>query len=398
MIRFQCEHCAHKISVQDKHAGKRVKCQKCGSVGTVPVKSTIVDFHCESCGQIISVPQVHAGKKCKCPKCKSIVVVPTLLEAPAKSISTVRFTCSTCNQEIEEPETSRGKLVECPHCRSYVPVPSEKIPAQESATLVQPDKEEGVFEKRPEAPQDPETEIEAEEIEPVDERRLPWLIEIFLYPFSVAGLKSLAILIGVPLLINILGMILPIQLSCLFGLVTMVINIVIFFYIYWYFTECVRDSADGGVRAPEGLGATPGFMGMFWQTVNVIGCLAVFFVPFVFYMLFARRADIIFWLLLIYAVFLSPMGLLAVIMFDSAIGLNPRLLIRSISSTFFPYCGLVLLFVTPVVVIGIIQPEMQESQLWSFIIRSVATYLVLVGAHLFGRFYWRYQEKLNWEV
>jgi hypothetical protein len=237
-----------------------------------------------------------------------------------------------------------------------------------------------------------------EEIELVDERRLPWLIDIFLYPFSVPGLKSLAIFIGVPLLINILWTILPIQLSCLFGLVTIVINIVIFFYVYWYFAECVRDSADGGVRAPEGLGSTPGFMGMFWQAVNVIGCLAIFFTPFVLYMLFAKRADIIFWLLLIFAVFLFPMGLLAVIMFDSAIGLNPRLLVRSISSTFVPYCGLVLLFVTPVVLIGVLYTEVQESKTWIFIIRSVVTYLALVGAHILGRFYWRYQEKFNWDL
>ena len=178
----------------------------------------------------------------------------------------------------------------------------------------------------------------------------------------------------------------------------MVINIVIFFYIYWYFTECVRDSADGEVRAPEGFGVTGGFAGMFEQTVNVIGCLAIFFIPFVLYMLFARRADIIFWLLLIYAIFFYPMGLLAVIMFDSPIGLNPRLLIRSISSTFLPYCGLVLLFITPFVLIGMLYGEIQESQLWIFIIRSVVTYLALVGAHLLGRFYWRYQDNLNWNL
>jgi len=258
-------------------------------------------------------------------------------------------------------------------------------------------KQAGISEEAGEYKQELEEESQAE-TEPVDERRLPWLIDIFLYPFSVPGLKSLAIFIGVPLLIDILWTILPIQLSCLFYLITIVINIVIFVYIYWYFVECVRDSADGGVRAPEGLGSTPGFMGMFWQTVNVIGCLAVFFVPFVVYMLFARRADIIFWLLLIYAVFFFPMGLLAVIMFDSAIGLNPRLLVRSISSTFYPYCGLVLLFVTPIVIIGMLYTEVQESRLWIFIIRSVVTYLALVGAHILGRFYWRYQEKFNWDL
>jgi hypothetical protein len=42
--------------------------------------------------------------------------------------------------------------------------------------------------------------------------------------------------------------------------------------------------------------------------------------------------------------------------------------------------------------------EVQESQLWISIIRSVVTYLVLVGAHLLGRFYWRYQDKFNWDL
>jgi len=328
---------------------------------------SIIKFSCDNCGYKSTVSESYAGKKIRCPKCYNIISIPTLDSTGTTGQSSPGKT-KTSSQNSDYDLTLLN-ITE-----------KEKIQNQQA----------GISEET--------AEYEQEEIELVDERRLPWLIDIFLYPFSVPGLKSLAIFIGVPLLIDILGTILPIQLSCLFGLVTIVINIVIFLYIYWYFTECVRDSADGGVRAPEGLGATPGFMGMFWQTVNVIGCLAIFFTPFVLYMLFAKRADIIFWLLLIFAVFLLPMGLLAVIMFDSAIGLNPRLLIRSISSTLFPYCGLVLLFVTPVVLIGMLHSEVQESQLWSFIIRSVMTYLVLVAAHLLGRFYWRYQDKFNWSL
>ncbi len=333
-----------------------------------------IRFYCDNCGYKSTVSESYAGKQIRCPKCYYIISIPKI-----KSTGTTG-------------QSSPGKTKTSSQYSDYdLTLPNisekEKIQTQQA----------GISEKAAEYEQELEEESQAE-TEPVDERRLPWLIDIFLYPFSVPGLKSLAIFIGVPLLIDILGTILPIQLSCLFFLVTMVINIVIFFYIYWYFVECVRDSADGGVRAPEGLGATPGLAGMFWQTVNVIGCLAVFFVPFVFYMLFAKRADIIFWLLLIFAVSLFPMGLLAVIMFDSAIGLNPRLLIRSISSTFVPYCGLVLLFVTPVVLIGMLYTEVQESQLWSFILRSVVTYLILVGAHLLGRFYWQYQDKLNWDL
>ncbi len=321
-----------------------------------------IRFYCDNCGNKSTVSEGYAGKKIRCPKCYNIISIPKI-----ESTGETKTSSKYSGYDLTLLNTQEQNIIKHQQIREYI--------ASEQAL------------------EDSKTEEDSN-----NQRKLPWFIDIFLYPFSVPGLKSLAIFIGVPLLITILGTILPIQLSCLFGLVTMVVNIVIFFYIYWYFVECVRDSADGGVRAPEGLGATPGFMGMFWQTVNVIGCLAIFFTPFVLYMLFAKRADIIFWLLLIYAVFLLPMGLLAVIMFDSAIGLNPRLLIRSISSTFFPYCGLVLLFVTPVVVIGMLYAELQESRLWIFIIRSVATYLVLVGAHLLGRFYWRYQDKFNWEV
>ncbi len=333
-----------------------------------------IRFYCDNCGYKSTVSESYAGKKIRCPKCYYIIFIPK-----------IKSTGTTGQSSPGKPKT--------PSKYSDYDLTLLNISEKEKIQNLQA----GIYEDTDEYEQELEEESRVE-TESFDERKLPWPIDIFLYPFSVPGLKNLAIFIGVPLLIDILWTILPIQLSCLFFLVTIVINIVIFLYIYWYFVECVRDSADGGVRAPEGLGATPGLAGMFWQTVNVIGCLAIFFTPFVLYMLFAKRANIIFWLLLIYAVFLSPMGLLAVVMFDSAIGLNPRLLIRSISSTFYPYCGLVLLFVTSVVLIGMLHAEVQESRLWIFIIRSVVTYLVLVGAHLLGRFYWRYQDKLNWDL
>ncbi len=337
-----------------------------------------IRFYCDNCGHKSTVSESYAGKKIRCPKCYYIIFIP---KAQAK--------VTTPNQNGREKIKTTSK--DSDYDLTLLDVEEKDKIATFRRGQAGISEETGVRE------QELEEESRAE-TQPIDERKLPWLMDIFLYPFSVPGLKNLAIFIGVPLLINLLWTILPIQLSCLFWLVTIVIHIVIFLYIYWYFTECVRDSAEGGVRAPEGLGSTPGFMGMFWQAVNVIGCLAIFFTPFVLYMLFARRADIIFWLSLIYAVFFFPMGLLAVIMFDSAIGLNPRLLIRSISSTFFPYCGLVLLFVTPVVLIGMLYTEVQESQLWIFIIRSIVTYLALVGAHLLGRFYWRYQDKFNWDL
>ncbi|MHC4174862.1 MAG: hypothetical protein ACYTBX_15485 [Planctomycetota bacterium] len=303
----------------------------------------MIKFCCKNCGQKISAPEIHVGKKGKCPKCKNIVVVPARPEAQAKSISTVRFTCSTCNQEIEEPETSRGKLVECPHCGSYAPVPSEKIPAQKAEALVQPGKEEGVFEKRPEAPQEPETEIEAEEAEPVTQRKLPWIIDIFLYPTSPSGLISLIIIVVIPMLIALVSTLMG-PLGIAVGLPGFFLNLAIGLYMLWFFTECVRDSANGGTRAPEAF-ATSSLGDMWSQALHIIGCYLILLGPVGFYHIFTQKTDAIFWLLLAYGAFLFPMGLLACIMFDSVRGLNPILLVGSIFSTFFHYFGLVLLIV-----------------------------------------------------
>jgi len=92
------------------------------------------------------------------------------------------------------------------------------------------------------------------------------------------------------------------------------------------------------------------------------------------------------------------MGLLAVIMFDSFSGLNPFLLIGSIFSTFFYYCGLILLYCT----IGYLFTKtislLHLSGFLNYVTVAAAVYLAMVAAHLLGRFYFRYKEKLYWEV
>jgi hypothetical protein len=179
---------------------------------------------------------------------------------------------------------------------------------------------------------------------------------------------------------------------------SIIVQVLIFLYMYWYLAECIRESAYGWVRAPLGFGGLPTLKDMFGQIVNIIGCLAVSFAPFVLYVWIAQKAGVIFWLLLIYAVSLYPMALLAVIMFDSGRGFNFRLIFKSISSTFYPYSGLVLFLILTVILITLIPLEVLESPLWDCIFRAVTIYAALIGAHLLGRFYWRYQDKLNWDL
>jgi len=135
---------------------------------------------------------------------------------------------------------------------------------------------------------------------------------------------------------------------------------------------------------------------MFSQMLNIVVCLIVFIGPPFFYFLYTHKTDTIFWALAGYAVFFFPMGLLAVIVFDSFSALNPIVLIGSIFSTFFQYCGLVLLFI----IVGFLAGRLLEIQslVLRFFFSCLRIYLTFVVAHLLGRFYWRYQEKLNWEV
>jgi len=339
----------------------------------------MIKFHCENCGREISAPEIHTGKKGKCPKCKKIVVVPK-----AENAAPVAGESNFSNSEVSK------KYSGLDHALFDIP--------QGYATANQQSSQDSVSEKGIEELQKADEGLGKDKTEQIGERKLPWIIDVFLYPMSLSGLANLAIFIGVPLLIDFLWKIMIIQLSCLFWLISVVIKVVVVLYMYWYFAECVRDSAEGGLRAPKVIGYIPRVVDMFWQMVNIIGCFGVFFMPFVFYMLFVKRADVIFWLLLLYAVFLFPMALLAVVVLDSVAGLNPRLLYSSISNTLRQYCGLVLLFLAAVLLMGMLGQKVAESEHLAFLLRCASVYIVFVAAHLLGRFYWLYQEKLNWEV
>jgi hypothetical protein len=145
---------------------------------------------------------------------------------------------------------------------------------------------------------------------------------------------------------------------------------------------------------------------MLEQYLTLLACYAFFFGPAVFYRSYTYLSEVesnsvIFWSLLAYGVFFFPMGILAVIMFDSINGLNPILLFCSIASTFLPYCGLAMLF-SAFCFLRVQMLLWSIHYRWGIFVRilpdSVLLWVLFVVAHLIGRFYWRYKEKLNWEV
>jgi hypothetical protein len=239
--------------------------------------------------------------------------------------------------------------------------------------------------------------------ESTSKRKFPWPVDIFFYPASMGGLTTLVVIMILRLLTDIAAVLL---LCCIIGgKIAFIIRIVfVYSYMYWYFSECIRDSAAGGLRAPQILASMPGLGDMFWQWARLFACYAFSLGPVTFYLGYTYFSDIqmngvIVWSLLTYGVFFFPIGILAVVMFDSVNGLNPILIVRSILSTFLQYCGLVILFYgVGLLFVVALSVRPRVAILTYFFSNILFIWLLLVSGHLLGRFYWRYQEKLNWEV
>ena len=328
-----------------------------------------VRFHCENCGYKSTVSESYAGKNIRCPNCYFIIFIP-------------------------KPETTDTTQTSS----RYSAYDSSLLNVQEQNILKHQQIQEYIASEQANESEEEDEEEPPQETDPAAMRKAPWLIDIFLYPFNWPGLKHLAIFILVPQLLNIIEGILPILFAFLFSIAAFIVKILIFLYIYWYLAECVRESGGGWVRAPQGFGGLPTLKDMFGQVVNIIGCLAFFLGLFAFYTISVGRMNIISWFLLGFAVFLYPMGLLSVLMHDSVHGLNIRTFTKSISNTFYPYLALIILFAIQILLIRRIPAQEQESLFSNIIFRSVIIYTALIDAHLLGRFYWRYQNKLKWDL
>lgn len=329
----------------------------------------MIKFHCKSCDQRISVPETHAGKKGRCPMCKNIVVVPKI--KAADSLNDQRDIPAGKQQNSSRPVSD---------------LQLEKEPPDQTG------KTNKVFANGFEVTQYDEKFIKIDQPEKPPVRKLPWLLDIFLYPTSISGLINLGIFWLLPILLGIIARLLPIR------FIWIIVGFVIGGYIFYYFIECIRDSALGGIRAPENIGNLPDMGDAVSQFMEIIASAVIFWGPVGFYFIFTRKTDTIYWLLLGYGIFFFPMGLLALAMFRSSAAFNPFLWIMSILSTFFQYCSLVLFFCVLGWLASMIVSYFQGALLFAYLLNAAFIYLVMVGAHLLGRFYYLNSKKLNWEV
>ncbi len=345
-------------------------------------------FCCEHCGRQLSVTDGQAGKKGQCPRCRQIVVIPTVLAGPA----TLPAACGDDAPPATSPSPHDPLLLDLPPAdvSGTGSLAEPRTPEQTRAQLraLQGD----YFLKAREEP---------------PERPLPWPIDIFLYPLNRPALLLLVLSIGIPLFLRVI--VVFTAALCVIFPPAMILWVVFFLahwallflftlYIAWYAAECVRDSAAGAIRALDTTGSTPGLGELFGQGLTLLACGMACMIPALVYGMSGGRTASAFCILYGLGGFIFPMALLAVILFESLRALNPVLLLGSTFSALLPYCALVPLWyllglLLPVALYGVIK-------FWTlgYLLLFVAFYLVLVLAHLLGRFYWRNQDRLNWNA
>lgn len=184
-------------------------------------------------------------------------------------------------------------------------------------------------------------------------------------------------------------------------------------YLYYYLSNCVIAAAKDERLAPDvSLDDPPAFTDLLCRFLLILGGTLLCFGPVSIYLVYfyiwpahliggnggftSWQGDPVYWLLYGLGVFLYPMFMLAVSMFDSATALNPFLIIGSIARTFLPYCGLAVVFCAIGLFINLIsrlQPGGIPLLIWGLDI-----YLAFVAAYILGRFFRRYENRLSWEI
>lgn len=224
------------------------------------------------------------------------------------------------------------------------------------------------------------------------ERQVAWPLDILLYPASLGGLITLGITV-----LFVLIMLILVRTAVVFPFRHWILPGGILTYVGWYLAECVHDSAKGGTRAPDVF--TPGLGDMWARVSYLIAVFGLFLAPPLLYYFFTRRVDLALFGLIIWAIIFFPMGLLAMVVLDSTMALNPFLLLGAILRTFGAYVGLLVvqLAITLTTVLIVYAFIGYRVSLLGFAMVLVPHYYgALIQAHILGRFYWHHAEELDW--
>ncbi len=330
----------------------------------------------------------QAGRAGQCPRCKGRITIPPatvplstavsqdLLAAPPASVDAAR-TRARQEEQSESTATASDALD-----RRLLDVP----PAGKGSIPETRWSDEQVLAKLRSKPSP----------EHSGARQLPWAIDILLYPATIAGVTNLAIMVAIPLFLNVLQQMVFLP---FLGLPFFLAQLAVGLYATWYWAECIYDSAIGGTRAP-GLFDKADVGDMWSRVFHLLAVYVIFILPIALYALHGDRNVIIIGVLLAWAIIFFPMGLLAMVVSDGMYVLNPVFLLGAIRRTLLPYAGLLLLIAASGILLGLVLGLLMRKGdvlWWAGPALLIGGYLSLIAAHILGRFYWRYGQRLGWD-
>jgi DNA-directed RNA polymerase subunit RPC12/RpoP len=330
----------------------------------------------------------------------------------------LRFSCPNCGAKLTGSEERAGKAAVCPRCKRKLtvpPAPELTLLREEPAAPVE-SSDRPTF-RAPPAPVERDSDRreheQAREVlaslgpeaapEHTGERKLPWLLDILLYPFSTTGIVTLVVMIGFPLVRTLFDAFAPRpRVVPMRGWPSFLIGLVLGLYVLWYLAECVHDSAQGGTRAPDVLDANTGLSNLWARVSYLLAVYIVYGMPVVIYGLATHRLDPIFWALAAWAAVFFPMSLLAMVVNDSISALNPLFLIGSICRVPLSYFGLIVCLLA-MAVLFVLVPALMRPTPPPGAVGAIGLVSLLAGAygsflfaHVLGRFYWRNRDRLDW--
>jgi len=225
----------------------------------------------------------------------------------------------------------------------------------------------------------------------------PRFTDPLVYPANADGLVQIVVValgLGV---FQVLGPMLGRFVGPYGGALVLVGEIIILGYAIFYAHYCIYDSSRGGRRAATiSLAHTPDLGDMVWQLVLLVASVAICLWPAALYRGLAGHVDAWFWLLAVTGMFFLPMSLLTATLFEGIDALNPVLIARSILVTLPAYVGLLGELGLLAVVFLLLRWWREQIHLPHVLATAAYLYLLLMGSHLLGRFYWRRKEKLDW--
>ena len=333
-----------------------------------------MEFKCRNCGHKLVVADTQAGKKGRCPNCKEVQTVPHPTAEQGNPLYNRELLEAPEPRTIETPAPAETDMTEAAY---------EQLRGALGGRLMEP--------------------------EEIPQRRYPWILDIFLYPLNSSALQILLICVGIPFLLRVLltffkALTIHIPVMLIGWVLSLVLHwavlAILLLYVNWYIFECLRDSAQGRIRAPETGAATPGLGELLTEGFRLIVCALLCMAPAFVYRIRNDGIDPLFWVLYGMGGFVFPMALLAVVIYESLRGANPILIVRSILCTFFRYCVLVpfcyvLCLMFPLAFSLLLNRRYWH---WSYVLQAVAFYLLLIMAHLLGRFHFKYDEQLYWDT